>query len=153
MTITLNDASEMGGAILLDGVLGNNSLSVFGSSAFQGNNAGSTGQDIAVASAGTVTFDSDTNAANVDGAGVGDFAWQPIVSVQPNTSRADAFPSFLEPEESWIVEAQQVCTTHEYFFAYAPVCYAEYTLYLSRSPDCGRNPLFHQRHCAACRVC
>lgn len=109
MTITLNDAATLGGAILLDGTLGNNSVSVFGSSTFQGNNADGSAQDIAVASDGTVTFDSDSSAANVIGEGVEGFTWQPTVSLQPSASRVDAYPSFLEPQESWIVEAEQVC--------------------------------------------
>jgi predicted outer membrane repeat protein len=109
VTFSANEAIVSGGAILLEGKLGNNSLSLSGSNSFQGNRVNSTRQDIAVSSAASVTFDSDLSVASIVGESSGGFAWQPTVtSVRPNTSASDSYPAFLTRDDSWIVDAERV---------------------------------------------
>lgn len=111
--ISRNYAAVLGGAILLEGSLGNNSLGLYGSYLFEGNTANNIGQDIVVLSAGTVTFDSESSVSKVIGEGAEGFAWQPTV-FSSSTSSVDEYPSLLDRTESWIDEAKQVRTLQEY---------------------------------------
>jgi predicted outer membrane repeat protein len=109
ITFSANEAAVAGGAILLEGNLGNNTLSLSGFNSFQGNNVRSASQDIAVSSPGTVTFDSASSIANIVGGSFRGFAWRPVVApVQPNASASDSYPALLTQNDSWIVEAKQV---------------------------------------------
>lgn len=113
VTFSLNEATVMGGAALLTGSLGNNTLRLYGSTNFQANTANGIRQDITRSSAGTVTFDRESGAENLVGEGAGGFAWQPIVSaVQLNASTAAAYPPFVDREEFWITDAEQVHARH-----------------------------------------